>query len=945
MKRKRMFLALLLVGAGLVVPVASATASGYCPASGDSCISRCTTWYWHVNGNHWYDGSFPIQYFINQNGTADTGGEFAAVERAALTWGTQAGSYFPTCYSGTTVIDTVLQDGVNTVHWTTSSYYPNFGGCGPGYSMARAYWWHADHSDSLVEADIVFNDRCTWQALVADSVDSGKYDVQSVAAHEFGHWLSADHSCCEHATMYCYVSTGDASHRTLEPEDRSCVSHYYSHVPGRPIRNPGCWPASVAGFPTVYSSPAVGDIDNDGRKEILCACAGMNNQIAAVDANAKTQPGFPVNINPGSFNSLVSTPLLCNANGDSMDVLEIFVGGGNNVYGFNGSGNALPGWPVATGGLVVSSPAGGDIDGDGVKEIVAGSADGKVYAWNGNGTAVNGWPVNLGSAVYSSPALADLDGGGLDVIIGCDNDSVYAFNGNGTRVTGWPRDTGHPVRSSPVVGDIDDDGDYEVVALSDSSVYAWHHTGVAVNGFPRRLPSDLGVRSAALADLNGDGDLEILVPSNADSLYVLDHQGNLVSGWPKAFTNSGTQACVPVAGDIDGDGNVEVIVAAGGDIQAFRGNGTALGTGWPIQPGGYPGRLALDDMDGDGRRELAYTQDNFPLWDWDLGGANGKLEWGSFRHDRCNTGRYGYVPPDPAVLNFHFSNSFDGSTWPPPGWHARFDGSSIVDRDASSSVSPPYSLRIQSPDPGPYNYAYLESDSLSLDMERPYSLSFFFRYTDHLMSSLCSVGQLRLFLGYPGEPLYLDLGSGPVPVGPPLADILPPGTWGKIEGTVYPDVHEIHLIVNSEDLGSFAYSPSLDALGTLRLGDDHLYGEGSLAAFYDDVDLLGAETRAVTGVRGRTPPSPGLFSVTPNPTRGAASILFPTRFEGRVRIQVFDVSGRRVRALWDDPLPAGFHRIPWDGRDDQGRRVTPGLYFVRLQLDGMYRAGKLVVVY
>jgi flagellar hook assembly protein FlgD len=52
--------------------------------------------------------------------------------------------------------------------------------------------------------------------------------------------------------------------------------------------------------------------------------------------------------------------------------------------------------------------------------------------------------------------------------------------------------------------------------------------------------------------------------------------------------------------------------------------------------------------------------------------------------------------------------------------------------------------------------------------------------------------------------------------------------------------------------------------------------------------------------------------------------------DGVIEIGVFDLSGRLVRNLVSGPVPAGQHEVIWNGRDDWGRSLPNGLYFVRL---------------
>ena len=76
-------------------------------------------------------------------------------------------------------------------------------------------------------------------------------------------------------------------------------------------------------------------------------------------------------------------------------------------------------------------------------------------------------------------------------------------------------------------------------------------------------------------------------------------------------------------------------------------------------------------------------------------------------------------------------------------------------------------------------------------------------------------------------------------------------------------------------------------------------------------------------------PSFWLTLPSPNPFLTETSVSFELPFAANPHIIVYDATGRRVRNLLDRELPAGRHRILWDGRDDRGRLLFGGLYFIR----------------
>ncbi len=73
-----------------------------------------------------------------------------------------------------------------------------------------------------------------------------------------------------------------------------------------------------------------------------------------------------------------------------------------------------------------------------------------------------------------------------------------------------------------------------------------------------------------------------------------------------------------------------------------------------------------------------------------------------------------------------------------------------------------------------------------------------------------------------------------------------------------------------------------------------------------------------------------LVSAYPNPFNPSTTLRIENDLPGRIRLEVVDVTGRRLRQLADRDFTAGSHDLKWDGRDDSGRSLPTGLYFARL---------------
>jgi hypothetical protein len=102
-------------------------------------------------------------------------------------------------------------------------------------------------------------------------------------------------------------------------------------------------------------------------------------------------------------------------------------------------------------------------------------------------------------------------------------------------------------------------------------------------------------------------------------------------------------------------------------------------------------------------------------------------------------------------------------------------------------------------------------------------------------------------------------------------------------------------------------------------------------SWYSDVILPYATVRV--GEISHSPDVPPVktgLNLWPNPFNPRVSLGFDLAAEDWVRIEVYDVQGRRVAALYDGIAPAGPFTATWDGRDQQGHAAPGGVYLFRL---------------
>jgi M6 family metalloprotease-like protein len=241
---------------------------------------------------------------------------------------------------------------------------------------------------------------------------------------------------------------------------------------------------------------------------------------------------FSINISRNIDDRMTVPPTTADLDGDGLDELIVVLAssGGGRIQVVNLSGLTL--WTQSTGLLGRSStPLVADIDGDQSFDVVVVGADGQVNAWTGTGELKRGWPVSLGSEIGGPPAAGDIDEDGLPEIIMSGNNQLFALHGNGTSVGNFPIiiDRVNPIgliESSPVIGDLDGDRVPEIlVGLPNGSIAGYHADGRQVDGFPLGTSGAIS-STPALGDLTGNGDIAVIIGSDDAFVHLWTFRGN-----------------------------------------------------------------------------------------------------------------------------------------------------------------------------------------------------------------------------------------------------------------------------------------------------------------------------------------------------------------------------------------------------------------------------------
>jgi hypothetical protein len=358
------------------------------------------------------------------------------------------------------------------------------------------------------------------------------------------------------------------------------------------------------------AGPSIADLDGDGEKEIIGPTwnpdvyGTANPHLYVFDKAGNLKPGFPA----VATDPVWSCVAVGDLNNDGQKEM-VFGSNGSNIYVYRANGTE---WmdgdnnPATVGvfkrlagaGYHYGTPAIADVDGNGIRDIVYGTNDKKLHVWRPDGTELTGFPVNLNGYVSDSPAVGYLDGPNdsqLDIVIstgdyghGSPYDSLFAIRANGQRRPGWPVAVIGSYTSrtpSPALGDMNRDGFVDVVFTgTDGYLRVLNRNGQPIapcDSFQYSPYLAASESSPVIADINGDGWNDILIGADTRNLLGLSGAtGTLLPGFPIALPSEPKGS--PAVCDCDNDGMTEIVTTT------LDGSTYIWDYDQPFSPGGAP---------------------------------------------------------------------------------------------------------------------------------------------------------------------------------------------------------------------------------------------------------------------------------------------------------------------------------------------------------------------
>jgi hypothetical protein len=696
-------------------------------------------------------------------------------------------------------------------------------------------------------------------------------------------------------------------------------------------------------------SVAIGDLNGDGRPDLAVANQGSNT-VSVLLGNgdgtfgARTDHGtgsWPSAVAVGDFNGDLD-PDLATANANS-NTVSVLLG--------NGDGTFEAKTDFVTGGKPYCVAI-GDLNGDGHPDLATannGQNVNTVSVLLGDGNGAFGVKTDFVTGPGpNSVAIGDLNGDSKpDLVASYWADLVFLHTvsvllGNGDGTFGAKTDYGAGGEPNSVaIGDLNGDGKPELVVANAGNSDNFGNTvsvllgnGDGTFGATTDLHMGDTPYSVAMGDLNGDSRPDLVTPgSSRDRVSVRLGNGDGTFG-AKANFGTGIEPHSVAIADLNGDGKPDLTTANSNpyptmSVSVLLGSGDGtFGAMTNFGTGSYPRSVAIGDLNGDGKPDLA-------------------------------TANFGnYLTPPGTTVSVLLGNG-DGTFGTKTDFGVGVDPRSVAIGDLNGDTKPDLAVA---------NYS---SNTVSVLLGN--GAGSFGEKTDFgtgINPRSVAIGDLNgdtkpdlAVANYSSNTVSVLLGNGDGTFAPKADFGAGMGTAsvaiGDLNGDGRPDLatanraHTVSVLLGNGD-GTFAPKADFGAgMGpaSVAIGDLNGDGKPDLATancYSGTVSVLLNLGSTPTGVGPATSRPPGTFQLLasrPNPSRGMSEIRFLLPSACTVDVTLFDLAGRKVRSLAaGERSTPGEHSVRWDGRDASGAPIRDGVYLVQVRAGRNVGVRKLIVL-
>jgi serine protease len=399
------------------------------------------------------------------------------------------------------------------------------------------------------------------------------------------------------------------------------------------------------------------------------------------------QIGFPV-----LKGTAINLPVSCDSLFGNTEKQIITLAADDSLYVFNSSGKLSEGFPVYS-GYARTAPVIADIDGDGQKEIIIATHQGKIkiissdgrllldhtfneqitgnisvanmdadldleiifgtmsrhlYVMNKDGSIINGFPVTFMSPIQYGVAVGDVTGDDVpEILFGLMNNEFHIISANADSLYNFPIILNARITSAPVVAHIKSaTNEYHIFVTTANNEL----NRIDLSGEFKSLFNSINkiTSQPSLTDLNNDGDPEILFGTDNGILYGFTANGDSVQNFPIHF--KGSLNTSPVFADFDNDYLPEIIVSSNeGNTFVIRNDGMNYKNFPAYLPFVTDGSAAITDLDNDGDTEVIIgTSDGIEVIDA-AGKKGGMVTWNTYMGSNTRTGFFVFKPVSTSI--------------------------------------------------------------------------------------------------------------------------------------------------------------------------------------------------------------------------------------------------------------------------------------------------------